>query len=131
MPVFAYKGMTAAGKAVNGLQESDSAATLKRNLKRDGVFVTEIKEANLKADQRQQAASGVFSASAILDTFKRKNASREQVAILTRQLAVLLKAGVPLSESLGALVEQSETPHLKRILSDVRQQVYLLRRRRN
>jgi general secretion pathway protein F len=54
---------------------------------------------------------------------QRREADKRQVAILTRQLGVLLKAGVPLSEALGALVDQADRPSLKRILADVKTQV--------
>ncbi|MGA9521437.1 MAG: type II secretion system inner membrane protein GspF, partial [Myxococcaceae bacterium] len=49
--------------------------------------------------------------------------STEDIAITTRQLATLLRAGVTLVESLTALVDQVEKEKLKRILSDVKQRV--------
>ena len=54
---------------------------------------------------------------------EREPADRVQVAVLTRQLGTLLKAGVPLAESLAALVDQVERPGLKRVLADVKTQV--------
>lgn len=128
MPVFAYKGIAAGGKAVSGVKDADNARSLKLSLKRDGIFLTEVREANLKAEELKQAAAtglaAIFSPlGALRLAQKSKNASRQQVAILTRQLGVLLKAGVPLSEALGALVDQSESPQLKRILADVKQRV--------
>ena len=42
----------------------------------------------------------------------------DDVAIITRQLAVLVNAGIPLVEALTALVEQVEHERLKRVLSD-------------
>lgn len=128
MPVFAYKGIASGGKAVSGVKDADNARSLKLSLKRDGIFLTEVKEANLKAEELKQAATTGLAAvfnplGALKLAQKSKNASRQQVAILTRQLGVLLKAGVPLAEALGALVDQSESPHLKRILADVKQRV--------
>ena len=49
--------------------------------------------------------------------------SADDVAITTRQLAVLVGAGIPLVEALGALIEQIEHEKLKRIVSDVKQRV--------
>jgi general secretion pathway protein F len=54
---------------------------------------------------------------------EREAADRTAVAVITRQLGTLLKAGVPLAESLGALVDQVERPGLKRVLADVKTQV--------
>src|SRR4029079_10592347 len=54
---------------------------------------------------------------------ERESADKSQVAVITRQLGVLLKAGVPLAEALGALVEQMERPSLQRGIAAVRTQV--------
>src|SRR6185436_12747419 len=43
-----------------------------------------------------------------------------EIAALTRQLATLLRAGIPLAESLGALFEQTENPKLKNVLGEVK-----------
>ena len=42
MPVFQYKALDGAGKAVQGLREADSPKALRALLKRDGVFLTEV-----------------------------------------------------------------------------------------
>jgi general secretion pathway protein F len=47
----------------------------------------------------------------------------DDIAITTRQLAVLVGAGVPLVEALGALVDQVDHERMKRVVSDVRQRV--------
>lgn len=115
MPVFEYKALTAAGKAVQGLREAESPKTLRAALKRDGVFLTEV-----LGEQQQQAQ-------AKRDVNVRRwvvgRVSAEDLSIMTRQLAVLIHAGIPLVESLAALVEQVEHDRLKRVVSDVRQRV--------
>ena len=45
MPVFSYKGYDPKGKLVSGVKDADSLRTLKSVLKRDGVLLTEAKEA--------------------------------------------------------------------------------------
>lgn len=115
MPVFEYKALTAAGKAVQGLREAESPKTLRAALKRDGVFLTEV-----LGEQQQQAQ-------AKRDVNVRRwvvgRVSAEDLSVMTRQLAVLIHAGIPLVESLAALVEQVEHDRLKRVVSDVRQRV--------
>ncbi|MSP59011.1 MAG: type II secretion system protein GspF [Myxococcales bacterium] len=130
MPVFSYKGFAASGKPVSGVKDADNVRNLRAILKRDGIFLTTAKEANLRAAAAEAAGDtgiGILRIFTGLSpgglTAGRQNADKRQVAILTRQLGVLLKAGVPLSEALGALVEQSERPALKRILADVKTQV--------
>jgi general secretion pathway protein F len=47
----------------------------------------------------------------------------QETAVFTRQLATLLKAGIPLAESLAALIDQVENPRVKEIVTDVRRRV--------
>jgi general secretion pathway protein F len=115
MPVFQYKALDAAGKAVQGLKEADSPKSLRAVLKRDGVFLTEVLGAQ---EQKAQAARDVSMKRVV---FGRVSAT--DLAIMTRQFAVLVGAGIPLVECLAALVEQIDHEKLKRIVSDVRQRV--------
>jgi general secretion pathway protein F len=124
VPVYAYKGFASSGKPVSGVQDSDNVRALRATLRRDGIFLTDAKEANLRAAAVGEAmVDGLAGDQDVLYRFRRKHADKQQVAILTRQLGVLLKAGVPLAESLGALVDQSDRAYLKRILADVKTQV--------
>ncbi len=115
MPVFEYRALNAAGKSVAGLREADSPKTLRSTLRREGVFLTEV-VGQKQADQA--AARDVNVGRWVLGRI-----SAEDLAIATRQLAVLVHAGIPLVESLTALVEQVEKEKLKRVLGDVKQRV--------
>jgi general secretion pathway protein F len=115
MPVFEYKALNAAGKAVTGLKEADSPKTLRANLRRDGVFLTEVlAEQQVKAQQAREVdvKRWVFG-----------RVSAQDLAIATRQLSVLVGAGIPLVEALTALVDQVDHERLKRVLGDVKQRV--------
>jgi general secretion pathway protein F len=115
VPVFQYKALDASGKAVQGLKEADSPKALRAVLKRDGVFLTEVLGAQ---EQKAQAARDVSMKRVVLG-----RVSSTDLAIMTRQFAVLVGAGIPLVESLSALVEQIDHEKLKRIVSDVKQRV--------
>lgn len=132
MPVFEYRGLNEAGKTVTGLKEADSAKALRGLLRKDGVFVTEVLGQALDAARGERArgpASGGKGAAALASTeidlrrLTRGRITTDDVAIMTRQLATLLGAGVTLVESLTALVDQVEKERLKRVLSDVKQRV--------
>ncbi len=132
MPVFSYKGFDTRGKAVNGVKDADNVRSLKVALKRDGVLLTEAKEAALRlkaAGDAAAAGAGTLFVSLVnpFAAYKmwqdRRTGDRMQVAVITRQLATLLRAGVPLAESLAALVDQLERPALKRVIADVKTQV--------
>jgi general secretion pathway protein F len=132
MPVFSYKGFDTRGKAVSGVKDADNPRALRVVLKRDGILLTEAKEAHLRAAAAGRAvgeAAGIglvtlLNPAAAFRMWKeREGADRTSVAVLTRQLGTLLKAGVPLAESLGALVDQLERPGLKRVIAQVKTQV--------
>jgi general secretion pathway protein F len=132
MPVFSYKGFDTRGKAVSGVKDADNLRALRMNLKRDGILLTEAKEARLRVAAAGEAAAGaaglgitalVNPAAAYRMWKERETADRAAVSSLTRQLGTLLKAGVPLAEALGALVDQIERPGLKRVIAQVKTQV--------
>lgn len=122
MPVFEYIGRTEGGKAVKGVLDVDNVRALKAALRRDKVFLTEYKEAGtkgsgaaVKAGQQKKAASRDVDLQELLT-----RVSPMDVAEMTRQLATLVRAGVPLVDAMAALVEQTENAKLKRILAQVR-----------
>ena len=49
MPVYAYKGFDRAGKNVTGTQYADSPRSIKAVLRKEGIFITELKESGQKA----------------------------------------------------------------------------------
>ena len=115
MPVFQYKALTAAGKAVQGIREADSPKTLRTTLRREGMFLTEVVgEQQAKAQQAREVNVKRWVVGRV---------SAEDLAVVTRQLAVLVHAGIPLVEALTALVEQADKEKLKRVLGDVKQRV--------
>lgn len=123
MPVFEYRGLNEGGKPVNGLREADSAKTLRALLRKDGIFLTEVLGSAEGGAKTGRAGAAAEPARTDIRKLARGRISTDDVAILTRQLATLLGAGVTLIDSLTALVEQVEKERLKRVLSDVKQRV--------
>ena len=116
MPVYAYKGVTQAGRSTRGFVDAESARAARVKLKRDGVFLTDLAE---NAAEAAPAAQRRLSFS--LDRFRR--ISMLDVALATRQLSTLVGAGVPLVQSLSALAEQVESVRLKGVIGLVRDRV--------
>ncbi len=115
MPVFEYKALDAKGKPMGGLREADSPRSLRAALRRDGVFLTAV------LGQREAAAAQKREVS--MKRFVGGRISSDDIAIATRQLAVLVGAGIPLVEALTALVEQVDHERMKRVIGDVKQRV--------
>jgi len=113
MAVFEYRGIQiASGKPVKGYRDADNAKALRALLRRDGVLLT---EANEEAEKGSKAARK-FDLFAFM-----KKPSTADVAVMTRQLATLVRAGVPLVESVAALIDQVEKEQLKKTLTAVRE----------
>src|SRR5580693_7259149 len=104
MPVFEFKGLNEAGKTINGLREAESPKGLRAALRREGVFLTEV----LGEQGKTKGGAAAKPAGQISFAFLTERVSTEDISIMTRQLAVLLGAGVTLIESLTALVDQVE-----------------------
>jgi len=113
MAVFEYRGILASsGKQVHGVRDADNAKVLRASLKREGILLTNAQEdVKARAGARKAGGGGGFS------LFNRVSVG--DVAMMTRQLATLVTAGIPLVEAVGALIEQVEKLELKRVLTQV------------
>lgn len=116
MPLFAYKGIGADGKSVAGVREADSPKALRALLRKDGVVVTDVVES--KGKKAASAGAGLRREVNFADVFGR--VSRAEIAAVTRQIATLLKAGIPLAETLGAVFEQVDNVKLKAAIGEVK-----------
>lgn len=121
MAVWAYKGVDARGRQVSGAKDADSPKVLRAILRRDGIIVTDVAPAQAGKAAVASAGKGLSREVDLGGLFQ--GIKRQEVAAFTRQLSTLLRAGVPLAESLGTLFEQIENPKLKTIVGEVRTRV--------
>ncbi|MCH2109790.1 MAG: type II secretion system inner membrane protein GspF [Polyangiaceae bacterium] len=111
MAVFAYTGIDAGkGKNVKGFRDAENLRALRIALKRDGIMLTSAEEGGKEKEKKRGEVDFVSMFARI---------SPSEIAIITRQLATLIRAGIPLVESISALTEQVENEALVRILSAV------------
>jgi general secretion pathway protein F len=125
MPVYSYKGLNARGKAVNGVIDSENPRVLRANLRNDDVYLTEYAEQSIEGkDKDVMLATGRKEAGSREVTFGfLDRVPLTTVAEMTRQLATLLKAGIPVVDSLTAIVEQTENEKLSKVMAQVRKGV--------
>lgn len=115
MAVFEYRGiLVSTGKQVKGVRDAENAKVLRTVLRKDGILLTTATEESGSATKKKKSGSLFAFAS---------RPSLNDVAVVTRQLATLIKAGIPLFESLTALIDQTENEALKRALTQVREQI--------
>jgi type II secretion system protein F len=111
MAVYEFRGIeSASGKAIKGYRDADSAKALRAALRRDGILLT---RATPESERKARAKRDIQ----LLEFFRRPSVA--DVAVMTRQLATLVRAGVPLVESISALVDQVENESLVRVLTAV------------
>jgi general secretion pathway protein F len=114
--VYEYTGIEiSSGKNVKGVRDADTAKALRGLLRKDGILLTSAVEDTAKAKKKALGEIDLFAFM--------KRASTGDVAVMTRQLATLVRAGIPLVESISALTEQLDKKDLKRIMTQVRERL--------
>lgn len=111
MGAFEYTAVDAAGKERKGVIEGDTPRRVRQALREQNLLPLTISEIAEKTDSKQQ----IFSA--------RRSLSAADLAVMTRQIATLVHAGIPLEEALAAVGEQNDTPRIKSIIMGVRARV--------
>lgn len=132
MPVFEYKAIArATGKKQRGVIDADSPAMARRKLRDLELIATDVvltsgeapAEAAADKKPRRRGRGGAARPAAPKAQRGGGRVSPRDMALTTRQLAVLLHAGMPLVESLAALIEQTQRPRLRAAIYDVRDRV--------
>ncbi|MHC5066028.1 MAG: type II secretion system inner membrane protein GspF [Planctomycetota bacterium] len=116
MPIFEYKAVDSANKNCKGIIDADSPREARLKLRNDSLFVTDIKETRGRAG-RKLGIKGITG-------FDAPNKQRnDQVAAVTRQMASLLRAGIPLAEALRMVIEQAPDRKIEQVFRDIREKV--------
>ena len=110
MPAFAYQALDTSGKTQRGVLQGDTARAVRGALRERGLSPLSVVEV-------REGATG----SARL--FARRTLGSAQLALLTRQLATLIGAGLPIDEALGALSEQAENDRQRALTVSLRARV--------
>ena len=100
--IFVWEGKDKSGRVVQGELRAASAASASANLRRQGVLTTSIKKKKLA---------------------RTKRISEKDICFFTRQLATMIKAGVPLLQSFDIVARGHANASVSRLLLDVRADV--------
>ncbi len=109
MPMFRYRAEDATGRSCHGVQEAQSARHARQLLRERGLMVLSMRSAG--------------SSIGFTNLFRNNGLSPAQRALVTRQLATLLQAGMPLAEALRAVAAQSEHRRVKELMLAVSERV--------
>jgi general secretion pathway protein F len=110
MAIYAYKGLDKTGKEIKATLNSESEVMAKQKIKAMGIMLIELKEKKSKTP-----GSSTF--------LKGGSVNVNDLALMTRQLATLIKARIQIVEALHAVMNQVDNESLKVVLSEVRTKV--------
>jgi general secretion pathway protein F len=108
---FEYTALDVTGKERKGILEGDTPRHIRQLLREQQLLPVAVAEVAQKEARRQRS----FSLS--------RRVSSADLALFTRQLATLVRAGLPLEESLLAVSQQTEKPRVQSIILGVRSRV--------
>lgn len=111
MGAFEFVALDKQGKESRGLLEGDTPKHVRQMLRERHLLPVKVTEVAQKESRRQSKFS------------MRRGLSASELALLTRQLATLSEAGLPLEEALLAVSQQNENPRAQSILLGVRSRV--------
>jgi type IV pilus assembly protein PilC len=100
--VFEWEGKDRHGKIVKGELRAGGEAMVSATLRRQGILVNKVKK------RRVSGGSSI---------------KQKDIAVFTRQLATMMRAGVPLLQAFDIVARGATNPRLTRLLSDIRQDV--------
>ncbi|RIA34482.1 type IV pilus assembly protein PilC [Ectopseudomonas oleovorans] len=103
--VFAWEGTDRKGGKVKGELSGQSPALVKAQLRKQGINPLKV---------RKKAVS-LFSAG--------KKIKPMDIALFTRQMATMMKAGVPLLQSFDIIAEGFDNPNMRKLIDEVKQEV--------
>lgn len=111
MAIYNYKGLDRNGKEIKGEISADGISPAKTKIKSMGIMLIEINE---KTSTSVKKSAGFTIGNSV---------PIEDLSLMTRQLATLLKAKIQVVEAFSALVDQTDNPQLKITLSEIKQKV--------
>jgi type IV pilus assembly protein PilC len=103
--VYAWEGLDKKGTKVTGELNGHNPALVKAQLRKQGINPTKVKKKSVS----------IFGAG--------KKIKPLDIAFFSRQMATMMKAGVPLLQSFDIISEGSDNPNMRKLVDDVKQQV--------
>jgi type IV pilus assembly protein PilC len=110
---FAYSARDGGGKLVKGRIDATTEAAVVSKLRTMGVTPVSIEEAGAGTGMNREITFGVFG----------KRVALKDLAVMNRQMATMIAAGLSLIKTLNILAEQTENKELARLLGIIRSDV--------
>ncbi|NNK96827.1 MAG: type II secretion system inner membrane protein GspF [Desulfobacterales bacterium] len=115
MPVYEYEALLSNGKTDRGIMDAESESAVRNRLRSSDKYPVKIRQTKTKSGG---ADKGSLSQLSIFDRIK-----PGEVHVMTRQLATLLGAGIPLDTALSSIIEQAENSSFKKVVAQLKESI--------
>lgn len=115
MPVYEYTALDIKGKTISGIIDADSSRTARQKLRASRTYPVSVKEVH---DTSTIKTPRTFS---LLHPFTRVRPY--EISMMTRQLATLVGAGLPLLSAINAIISQTRSQSFRKILAKVKDSI--------
>jgi len=129
VPIFQYTALAPGGDVKKGVIDADTARDARARLRRDNLLVTDIAEG--RSSRKRKAGRDKEAKIGLMTRIRDARASHsgpsgrdlEIVTAATRQLGTMLGSGIPLTESLRAMIEQAQDRRTETMFREIREAV--------
>ncbi|UZE94473.1 type II secretion system inner membrane protein GspF [Alkalimarinus alittae] len=111
MAAFDYKALDEKGRQKKGVIEADSSRQVRQQLREKGLTPLSVETTVAKEGKTRSFTS------------QGKSLSVKDLALITRQIATLIQAGIPIEEALSAVSDQNDKPRIRSIMLAIRAKV--------
>lgn len=111
MAAYEYKALDPKGRQKKGVIEADSSRQVRQQLREKGLTPLSVETTVEKEGQTKSFSS------------RGKSLSVKDLALITRQIATLIQAGIPIEEALSAVSDQNDKPRIRSIMLAIRAKV--------
>lgn len=121
--IFRYQALNSKGESITGNIDAPSETAAKSKIRSQGLYTVKI--AKQEAESRENANSQ-GKIKELIDKISSEigiKLSSKQVGLFSRQLATLLKAGLPLLTAISDILDQIENKKFKSIIADIRDKI--------
>ncbi len=131
MPIFEYKAYASGGRVQAGVIDADTTREARNRLRRENLLVSEIHELRGGRRTKSSGKGAKGKKVGVIERIRLQRQARatpsmrdlEVLTSVTRQMGTLLGSGIPLAETLKAIIEQSERRDIETMFREIRERI--------
>ncbi|MCH2106510.1 MAG: type II secretion system F family protein, partial [Planctomycetes bacterium] len=129
MPIYQYTALAPGGDVKKGVIDADTPRDARQRLRKENLLVTDIAEG--RSSRKRKSSKDKGGKASLLARVREARAAHsgpsgrdlELVTAATRQLGTMLGSGIPLTESLRAMIEQAQDRRTETVFREIREAV--------